>query len=158
MIWLVDFGGFGGAAAEARGAAGEDEGSGSDADDVVGLAVEQNLAADDGGVGLKAAAPEGLGNDDYFFVALLFFVGGEIAAYAGFDAECVEPTRRDERSVDLFRITAAGEVERVLAGHGDALDGGELLLPDLEDGDVGGEGGVALGELGDDLPDGPAGF
>ena len=60
--------------------AGEIEGCRQNADDFVWLAIEQNLAADDGGVGLVAAAPEGIGEDHDLVVSGLIFLVGESRA------------------------------------------------------------------------------
>ena len=49
------------------------------ADHFVRLAIDQDLAADDGGVGLVAAAPERIGEDHHLVVPGLIFLLGEAA-------------------------------------------------------------------------------
>ena len=124
------------------------EGWRQDADDFAGFAIEQNLAADDGGVGLVAAAPERIGQDDDLVVAGLLFLFGETAAERRLNAEDVKDAGRYIGAAELLGLSAASEIEGGRPDNADALEAGDPFAPLSVDADVDGQRGVVFEQFG----------
>ena len=123
-----------------------------DADHLVRLVVEQQVAAEDGGVAAEVALPGGVAQHHHARRAGLVFFGAERAAKERLDAEHGEVIGRHVAAVEAHRLTVhrdgrGGErlggqgLERPVlplqldevAGRGRVAGGGGRRLPDAHD-------------------------
>jgi hypothetical protein len=82
----------------------------SDAHDLIRLAVEPDLLADDRGIGCEAAAPQAVAKNDAVVLSGLSLALGEFAPHDWRHVEEREETRRDEEARDLLRDVHARQV------------------------------------------------
>jgi hypothetical protein len=78
-----------------------------DADDGPALRVEAERASDDGGIGVEAAAPETIAQDDDAVIGPHVILVKEAAPDGG-DAECREEFGGDLHRGEAFRAAIAG--------------------------------------------------
>jgi hypothetical protein len=81
-----------------------------DRDDGVGILVEDDLPADDAGVGSETALPEGVAEDGDAGSAGLILFGEEVAAEGRVDAGEGEESRVDAAGGDALGVASEGEV------------------------------------------------
>src|SRR5579871_5517303 len=94
-----------------------------DTDDHVGLAIEENLRAENVGIAMKAALPGGIAEDDYLLLLVVFLLG-EDAAEEWLNFECGQNSAAHAGCIDDGRIAHAGELIRgslVAAQAGEAM-------------------------------------
>ena len=99
---------------------------GDDADDGVRLPVEEDGSPDDAGVGVEAAAPGPLGEDD---LTAAVDPRAEPAAEHRLEADDAEEIAGDDHAVDAHRPLVAGDVEGGVAVSGDSAQRGHAGSP-----------------------------
>ena len=112
------------------------------ADHLVGSAIEQDLAAHDGRVGMKAAPPQGIRQDGDAVMAAGIFTFREGPAQARPNAEHGEDIGRNPGSREQLRLSHSGEVHRAGPDDADSFQRGGLLAPFEENAQVNRECGV----------------
>ena len=105
-----------------------------------------------------AAAPERIGEDHDLVVPRLIFLIGEAASEFRLHAEDGKNRGRHDGAAHLLGLSAAGEIEDGGLGDADALEAGDLLAPLRVDGDIDGQRGVGLEQLGRPLGEGDEAF
>ncbi len=93
------------------------------------LFVEQNIFADDRGIGAETALPQPIANDRNLIVANLIFFGDEVAAEDRLDAKQTEEICGSVDAENLFGFIGAGEVVEPGAPGGELFEGMVLIAP-----------------------------
>ena len=93
------------------------------------LFVEQNIFADDRGIGAETALPQPIANDRDLIVANLIFFGDEVAAENRLDAKQTEEICGSVDAENLFGFIGAGEVVEPGAPGGKLFEGMVLIAP-----------------------------